>query len=148
LELEENLAVVAEAVIRNRKLPWEYIFYLEQLGQMAKAIPYPLFHQYYMRDPMVLRDIFPGLRPESTRHIPLAVSWTTTSCVTPGIDFLDTITRYRQMRSLLREDQQVAEFGPEYARGLSKLLRRREEERSAEYGAEHTDWDIGSMDRV
>jgi len=123
-------------------------FYLGQFGFLAKAIPYPFFHQYYMRNAGVLRDIFPGLRPESTRHIPLAVSWTTTSCLIAGIDCLDTISRYREMKSLLREDQQVAKFGPEYARGMSKLLIRREKERLAEYGAEHTDFDIGSMDRV
>ena len=148
LELEEHLALVAEAMIKSRKTSFEFDIYLGQLGLIAKSIPYPLFHQYYMRNPEVLRDIFPRLRPESTRHIPLAVSWTTTSRLTSGFDFLDTISRYREMRSLLREDRQIAKIGPEFAHGMSRLLRRRQKERLAEYGAEHTDFDVGSMDTV
>jgi len=146
LGLQEQLAVIAEAIVKTgTDLRWHY---LHQLGIVLKVLPYPFLHDYYMRQPSALGGIFPTWTTKHSSHIPLAISWTATSCLIGILDCVNDIAQATELKVLLREDRRIAAFSPECAAGLPKVLRRRDQVRGEQEGPLALRYDIGSMDKV
>ena len=100
---------------------------------------------FYAKNPSVLLSIFPSLRAEATRHIPLMVSLSTTSAFTVWYSPVAWFQSHSSKRRVEDRDRVIAEYGPEVKRGWQQLLQLRGQAWKAMEGYEGQP-DIGTTD--
>jgi hypothetical protein len=116
------------------------------LSTFAYLAVYPLLHALYVSKPNLLLGVFPSLSLAALRHIPLAVSVTTTSAVTAGLALASAYVKHIEAQEVYSRDLHIVKMHPACRTGLQKVLLQRERAMLASAGKESMDWDMGTTD--